>query len=93
MQARLAKARWISVNVEEGGSARFLERISNIWGNSYATSAILHFLLFDPQSAMVCVAQPNDKPHCTEAHALCIVRNESEDVDATRTWHCETTIL
>jgi hypothetical protein len=53
-QARLNKARWMSVHLEQGGATKFLDRVWNIWGNSYATSAILHFLLFDPASATVC---------------------------------------
>jgi hypothetical protein len=52
-QARLNKARWMSVHLEQGGATKFLDRVWNIWGNSYATSAILHFLLFDPASATV----------------------------------------
>ncbi len=46
--ARLEKVRWILENVIEGGAARFPHRVADIWGNSYATSAILTFLLFDP---------------------------------------------
>ncbi|HTI70093.1 MAG TPA: Ig-like domain-containing protein [Candidatus Limnocylindria bacterium] len=45
------QARWVGVNVVEGGPSKLYQRASNIWGNCYATQSILYFLLFDPALA------------------------------------------
>jgi hypothetical protein len=46
---RWNKARWIETNAIEGGAAKLTTRAGgDIWGNSYASSAILNFMLFDP---------------------------------------------
>jgi FG-GAP-like repeat len=58
-QPRLAKARWISTNVLEGGSAKFYSRAANIWGNSYATQSILYFMLFDPAATIATDPRPS----------------------------------
>jgi hypothetical protein len=42
------RARWIAVNALEGGAAGLAKRVSNIWGNGYASQAILYFLALDP---------------------------------------------
>lgn len=47
-QVRLDKTRWFARNAIEGGSANLARRISNIWGNGYATQSINYFLLLDP---------------------------------------------
>lgn len=50
---RMARTRWILKNVLPGGSASFLDRVGDIWGNSYVTHAIFQFLGFDPGAAEV----------------------------------------
>ncbi len=57
-QPRLAKDRWIAANVLEGGNAKLYSRAANIWGNSYATQAILYFMLFDPMAATASDPRP-----------------------------------
>jgi hypothetical protein len=48
--ARLAKARWIGLNIPQGGPSEVYTRASYIWGNSDASLSILHFLLYDPKA-------------------------------------------
>lgn len=46
--ARRDRALWIAENAVEGTGAGLAKRVANIWGNSYATHAILYFLALDP---------------------------------------------
>ncbi|MFT3769333.1 MAG: BACON domain-containing protein [Minicystis sp.] len=55
---RLQKLRWMAENALEGGSTKLYNRAGNIWGNSYATYAILYFMLFDPAAT----AAPDPRP-------------------------------
>jgi len=49
---RLNADRWIAENALTGGPAKLYDNASNqIWGNSYATYAIMYFMLFDPAAA------------------------------------------
>lgn len=58
--SRLAKERWIALNAIEGGAGKLYSRAgTNIWGNSYATDAILYFMLFDPNAATPPDPRPN----------------------------------
>jgi hypothetical protein len=50
-QTRLGKSRWIGMNAMLGGSANLYQRAANVWGNSYATTAILYYMLYDPAAA------------------------------------------
>jgi len=52
-RARLNADRWIARNALTGGPAKLYDNASNqIWGNSYASQAILYFMLFDPAAAI-----------------------------------------
>ncbi len=49
--ARLPALRWIAKNVLQGGPDALYSRAADVWGDSYATQAILYFMLFDPAAA------------------------------------------
>jgi hypothetical protein len=59
---RLQADRWIAANVIEGGADRLLSRVAGIWGNGRASTAILHFLAFDPASAQAAAQIPDPRP-------------------------------
>jgi hypothetical protein len=46
--ARLDKSRWLAVNAIQGTAPALTQRVAGIWGNSYATLAIMYFLALDP---------------------------------------------
>lgn len=56
---RYAKDRWIATNMLEGGPTFLNSRVANIWGNSYASNAILYFLAFDPAQAAPADPRPS----------------------------------
>ncbi|MCX6153426.1 MAG: hypothetical protein NT007_04620 [Candidatus Kapabacteria bacterium] len=47
-QERLNKIRWIGKYTLQGCEGKFLDRVSNIWGNCNATNAIFYFMMYDP---------------------------------------------
>jgi hypothetical protein len=49
--ARYLKDLWLVDNVNEGGPAALLSRVSNIWGNADASDAIFYFMGHDPSVA------------------------------------------
>ncbi len=59
---RYAKDRWIATNALEGGASFLNSRVANIWGNSYASNAILYFLAFDPAKAAPADPRPSIAP-------------------------------
>jgi hypothetical protein len=59
-QTRLNADRWIAENALTGGPTKMYEYASGqIWGNSYATYAIMYFMLFDPAAATPTDPRPN----------------------------------
>lgn len=56
--ARLPSLRWAVTEPGEGGSSRLYNRASDIWGNSYASTAILYFMLFDPAASPAADPRP-----------------------------------
>ncbi|APR87240.1 Serine/threonine kinase associate protein KapC [Minicystis rosea] len=56
---RVQTMRWLAENALQGGSGKLYERAGNIWGNSYATGAILYFMLFDPAAASAADPRPS----------------------------------
>ena len=59
-QTRLNADRWIAENTLTGGKAKLYDNASDqIWGNSYATYAIMYFMLFDPAAATPTDPRPN----------------------------------
>ncbi|MFN8281443.1 MAG: hypothetical protein U0V49_14270 [Saprospiraceae bacterium] len=57
-QNRLDKARWFTRNALEGGEAKVLYHINNIWAGSSATSGLYYFLMFPPDLP----ATPDPRP-------------------------------
>jgi hypothetical protein len=60
--SRLQAERWIATNVIEGGAAKLYNRAGNVWGNAYASDAILYFMLFDPTAPAVADPRPALSP-------------------------------
>ncbi len=50
-QSCLDKTRWYSRNILEGGASNLSGRVSNIWGNCYATNSILYYMLLKPNAS------------------------------------------
>ncbi|MFN8356920.1 MAG: T9SS type A sorting domain-containing protein [Spirosomataceae bacterium] len=46
--SRLDKTRWFARNALQGGNANLLSRVGNIWPSSYATQALVYYMLLDP---------------------------------------------
>jgi hypothetical protein len=75
---RLPALRWIAKNAIQGGADALYDRAARVWGNSYATYAILYFMLMDP-------AAP-DPPDPRPALPLVFVDNALHRVLARTSW-------
>lgn len=56
---RLAASRWIIANIFQGGDVYSRYNGGNIWGNAFASTSILMFLLFDPSVNVAALPNPH----------------------------------